>query len=362
MRSKIEAARMEIEELNGIKAAYEEYCNKKKQEEALSYREKRLSILSVGASIEESMEKVKSKEEDIEKLQQSLLELETKRQEYESSYDEINRQIAGKRFQYLSEELGKWEDEEIASNQVIWDIEKFQSGKITGEEIARLKHNLSDVQKDVEKQRQEAAAEARSLKKEIDIIEGELAELRLGKKAYPREIEEARRLIQRGLYEKYKKTIPVHILADRIDIHDEKWRNAIEGYLGWNKLSLLIAPEYTAAAMEVYESLDAKKFYHISIVDTKRLMEGNYPLRKGALAEEIIAEEAYVEAYIHFLLGNVIKCDSIEELRQQKIGVTAECMLYRNFQLRRLNPDSYTRQAFIGERVCRSGEKNCRNI
>ena len=381
MRSKIEAARMEIEELNGIKAAYEEYCNKKKQEEALSYREKRLSILSVGASIEESMEKVKSKEEDIEKLQQSLLELETKRQEYESSYDEINRQIAGsgytelekeragleeflhrlersrKRFQYLSEELGKWEDEEIASNQVIWDIEKFQSGKITGEEIARLKHNLSDVQKDVEKQRQEAAAEARSLKKEIDIIEGELAELRLGKKAYPREIEEARRLIQRGLYEKYKKTIPVHILADRIDIHDEKWRNAIEGYLGWNKLSLLIAPEYTAAAMEVYESLDAKKFYHISIVDTKRLMEGNYPLRKGALAEEIIAEEAYVEAYIHFLLGNVIKCDSIEELRQQKIGVTAECMLYRNFQLRRLNPDSYTRQAFIGEKSMQKRRK-----
>ena len=73
--------------------------------------------------------------------------------------------------------------------------------------------------------------------------------------------------------------------------------------------------------------------------------------------QEIIAEEAYVEAYIHFLLGNVIKCDSIGDLRQQKIGVTAECMLYRNFQLRRLNPDSYTRQAFIGEKSMQKRRK-----
>ena len=32
-------------------------------------------------------------------------------------------------------------------------------------------------------------------------------------------------------------------------------------------------------------------------------------------------------------------------------------MLYRNFQLRRLNPDSYTRQAFIGEKSMQKRRK-----
>ncbi len=385
MCRKIEAARTEIEELTGIKEAYDNYCSKREQEAGLVYRFKRLSILRLKQSIQESMERMEAERSDIALQKQSLQELEMKKAGYESSYDEINRRILGSgytelekelsgleellhrlersrsRFTYLSGELAKWEDEEVASNQIIWDIEKFRSGRITGEEIARLKRNLSEVQKEVEKQRQEAASEARGLKKEIDIIEGELAELRLGRKAYPREVEDARRSIQRGLYDIYGKTIPVHILADRIDIKDEKWRNAIEGYLGANKLSLLVGPQHTMSAMEIYESLDAKKFWRISLVDTKRLMDGAFQAKEGALAEEILAEETYVQAYVNFLLGNVKKCGSVEELRQQKIGVTAECMLYQNFQLRRLNPDNYTRRAFIGEKSMQRRRKELQN-
>jgi len=191
----------------------------------------------------------------------------------------------------------------------------------------------------------------------LDILEGELAEIRLGKKAYPRELEDARRLIQRGLYDRFGKTIPVHILADVMDISDEKWRNAIEGYLGRNKLSLLVEPKYVKDAMEVYHSLDTKKYWSVSVVDTEKVMAAEHKVRENSLAEEIIADEAYVKSYVAFLLGNVIKCESVEELREQRIGVTAECMLYQNFQLRRMNPDSYTRQAFIGEKSMRQRQR-----
>lgn len=381
MCNKIQAARAEIEELTRIQEAYNRYQGKQQKESGLQYRLECLSILRLEQSIQELMERIEAEQGDIVLQKQSLQELEALKREYTGQYDEINRQILGSgytelekelhnleellhrlersrsRFEYLSGELAKWEDEEMASNQIIWDIEKFQKGTITGEEIARLKRNLSEVHNDVEKQRQEAASEARGLKKEIDIIEGELAELRLGKKAYPREIEDAKRLIQRGLYDIYGKTIPVHILADRIDIKDEKWRNAIEGYLGWNKLSLLVEPEYIQSAMEIYETMDAGKYWNISLVDTKRLMAQSYPAKEKALAEEIIAEEAYVRAFVNYLLGNVMKCDSIEELRRQKIAVTADCMLYQNFQLRRLNPDNYTRRAFIGEKSMRKRQK-----
>ncbi len=80
-------------------------------------------------------------------------------------------------------------------------------------------------------------------------------------------------------------------------------------------------------------------------------------MRENALAEEIDCRESYVKAFIHFLLGNVIKCEDVQQLRRCKIGITADCLLYQNFQLRRLNPDNYTRRAFIGEKSMRRRQK-----
>ena len=142
-----------------------------------------------------------------------------------------------------------------------------------------------------------------------------------------------------------------------LDIKDEKWRNAIEGYLAWNKLALIVEPAYVKEAMEIYESLDAKKYWRISLVDTEKLAAQEYQVRENALAEEVDCREFYVKAFIHFLLGNVIKCEDVQQLRRCKIGITADCLLYQNFQLRRLNPDNYTRRAFIGEKSMRRRQK-----
>ena len=53
----------------------------------------------------------------------------------------------------------------------------------------------------------------------------------------------------------------------------------------------------------------------------------------------------------------MIKCEDVQQLRRCKIGITADCLLYQNFQLRRLNPDNYTRRAFIGEKSMRRRQK-----
>ena len=68
-----------------------------------------------------------------------------------------------------------------------------------------------------------------------------------------------------------------------------------------------------------------------------------------ALAEEVVAKEPYVRNFMDLLLGRVIKCHSIEELRNQRTGVTPDCLLYKNFQLKRLNPADYTKRSYIGE-------------
>lgn len=86
-------------------------------------------------------------------------------------------------------------------------------------------------------------------------------------------------------------------------------------------------------------------------------MKEEQHVKPGALAEEVKAGEAYVKAYVDFLLGNVQKCENTEELRQCRIGVTADCRLYQNYQLRRLNPDNYTKFAYIGEKSKQQRQK-----
>lgn len=381
MCRKIEATMEEVEELEQIQDQYEKFLSKKKELDNANYRLEKLSILKLKQTIDQTQDRIANWKEDVKLQRETLEKVLDLKEEYEKEYNDINQQIVGSGYAHLEEQyknleenlrllerseskwrnlaerLSSWEDVDVVSNQILWDIEKFQDGSITGEEVERLKKSLADVKKEVEKEHQETASEIRSLRKESDYIEKDLAELKMGKKAYPRELELARSEIEKKLYETCGKRIPVRILADMLDIKDEKWRNAIEGYLAWNKLALMVEPKYVKEAMDIYESLDPKKFWRISLVDTERVSKQDIHVKDGALAEEIKADETYVENFVNFLLGNVMKCESIEELRQCRIGVTADCMLYQNFQLRRLNPENYTKRAFIGEKSKKQRQK-----
>lgn len=78
--------------------------------------------------------------------------------------------------------------------------------------------------------------------------------------------------------------------------------------------------------------------------------ESNKNLAKdNSLAQEVLAKEPYVRAYIDFMLGNVKKCETVEELWECKIGVSPDCVLYKGFRIQHMDPKSYTSRAYIGE-------------
>lgn len=87
-------------------------------------------------------------------------------------------------------------------------------------------------------------------------------------------------------------------------------------------------------------------------------MQEEWRIKDNALAEEVEAKEPYVRAFVDFLLGNVIKCASVDELRQCKIGVTADCLLYQSYQLRRLNPTIIRSMYISVKRVKNSARRN----
>lgn len=373
MRQKIRDISREIESLKNIRTAYD--CMKEKSEEygrntyfmlsmeirkirnaAGQYRT-RAGVFEQDLTIQQGLE-MKLKEE-IARLEEASTEL--LKRISSTGYEELLKQLAGineiiehlnsskAKWDRAAQKLIEWENCDIAPNMVLWDIGRFKNYSISDGELDRLKEALEELTVDAAKQKSSAEREIRDLEHKKKELQEELEELHQGKKAYPKELEEARRYIRRRFQEKLGKTVSVDILADLLDIRDDTWRNAVEGYLAGNKLLVIVEPRYARLAMELYQELDKEKFHGVAILDTEKVVEKGHAVQKQALADEVIAKLPYVRSYIDFMLGNVMKCSNIDELRKCRIGITSDCTLYHSYKLQYIAPDNYTRKAYIGE-------------
>ena len=104
--------------------------------------------------------------------------------------------------------------------------------------------------------------------------------------------------------------------------------------------------------MDIYQEMDTKRFFRAAVLDTEKLTKDKHQVQPGALAEVVKAKEAYVKEYINFFLGNVKKCESLDELRECRIGVTPDCMLYQSYKLRHMNPEDTPEEPTSVRRVC----------
>lgn len=382
MRSRIETTLKEIQELQKIEESYHLFREIRTKENSYAYRVQRLELLKLHQELEEIAAGKEETKAELAKQKQLETDMESAIADIQEQYEKIIVKIAQTGYEELKNKLQdlnvlmehlnnsaanliaaanrlkEWKEEEVVSNQVLQDIEKFLKYSITEGELERLKEELQFIRQDIEEERQSVADELRDVKKKIKAIDEELLELKQGKKAYPRELEEARYYIRSELQKRAGRFVNVRILADLLEIKDETWHNAVEGYLDHSKTVLMVEPSYAREAMDIYQSMDKKKYHRVAVIDTEKLMETEHAVRPGALAEEVKAKEDYVKAYINFTLGNVIKCSTIDELRNQRIGITPDCMLYHSCRLKFINPESYTRRAYIGENSLRKRRRD----
>lgn len=390
MRNKIEETLEEIRRLNEIRESYGQYRERRREAESCTYQIDKLEMLLLRAKIQELSDKIGGREEEISRQETMQRRREEDAARIQKEYEDVLLRISNSGYSGLETELlsvnealerlssskVKWEQTagrlkdwtgcDAAPNQVLWDIEKFGKGSITEGELERLKESLAALREELEEERRETDSRLRKIKKEEHEAREELKELRQGRKAYPKELEEARYELRNRLHERCGKFVNVQILADLLDIRDERWHNAVEGYLGNNKLLLVVEPQYAKAAMDIYQQMDKKKFFRAAVLDTEKVLEEEHSVRPGALAGEVTAREAHVKAYIDFFLGNVMKCESVEELRRCRVGVTPDCVLYHRYRLQHMNPENYTRRAYIGETSMRQRirqlEEKCRTL
>ncbi len=373
MQKKIMDTREEIGELTKLTDLYRGLEGRRREEIKQEYFYRRLELLRQNEEVGELQDKALLDEAELEKKRQLLASLEQNikdltaqseallRQIMESGYEGLKTQLESVNglverlstsrgyFQKTVEKLKAWKDEDVTYNSVIWTIEELEKGKADEGGLRKLKRDLQEIREEIQEQIQDAKNKLRELRKEQKQAAEELARLKQGERAYPAEVEQARAYLLRRLAEQTGKQVPVEVLADLLDIRDERWRNAVEGYLGGNKLSLIVEPRYAKLAMELYRELDAKQFYSVAVLDTERVDQEEHTVLENALAGEVTASRSYIKSYINFQLGRVVKCETVEELRRCRIGITADCVLYHSYRIQHINPNQYTRMAYIGK-------------
>lgn len=131
-------------------------------------------------------------------------------------------------------------------------------------------------------------------------------------------------------------------LCDLIDVNDERWRDAIERYLGGQREALIVKPEDAVDAVRIYrrEARDAKgePLYGARVVNSRKTGEWLKRCDKGSLAEIVTTGDPHARAYLNRLLGRVIRVDTEDELLAHERAVTDDGMLAANGSIERMQP------------------------
>lgn len=144
----------------------------------------------------------------------------------------------------------------------------------------------------------------------------------------------------------------ITILADVLEITtgEETWRGAVEGYLNSQKFYLLVPPEHYEKSLQLFNQWK-HEFPSFGLVDLKKLREkSNLTIEKSSLAEKIQTENPLAQDYISYLLGRVICCEKVEDIRNYPVALTSSGMLYKNFVARPMNKNAMN-DAFIGRKA-----------
>lgn len=138
----------------------------------------------------------------------------------------------------------------------------------------------------------------------------------------------------------------VRIFAELLEITETQWQNAVEGYLNTQRFNIIVEPQYYDIAADVYYRLKSQ-IEGVTLVNTQAL-NLKVETQENTLACVVSSKNRYARAYANYLMGRVVLCSEVVELKQHPIAITADCMLYQGKGLRKIPKDVY-RIPYIGK-------------
>ncbi len=277
--------------------------------------------------------------------------------------EERERQLSGERQQLLaSVNMAKAEvnrllqvpdaDDCIRSyGEQLGQLEKtvrIDDFKDTLQKVIAYKNHMSDR---VYKRRAELDMNLRELsgqKKEWDL---KIENLMKKKLSYPEEVTRVMNAI-REEFVRIGRTPEPRILCEMLEITDDSWRNAVEGYLNTQRFYILVEPDNFDIALGTYDRLRReKKTYGVGLINTQNL-EGYDTAPEGSLATVVTSGNKYARRYINMVLGKVTMCKHYSHLKKYKTAITRECMRYQNHVASAIKPAIFE-TPYIGKNAIR---------
>ena len=277
--------------------------------------------------------------------------------------EERERQLSGERQQLLtSVNMAKAEvnrllqvpdaDDCIRSyGEQLGQLEKtvrIDDFKDTLQKVIAYKNYMSDR---VYKRRAELDMNLRELsgqKKEWDL---KIENLMKKKLSYPEEVTRVMNAI-REEFVRIGRTPEPRILCEMLEITDDSWRNAVEGYLNTQRFYILVEPDNFDIALGTYDRLRReKKTYGVGLINTQNL-EGYDTAPEGSLATVVTSGNKYARRYINMVLGKVTMCEHYSHLKKYKTAITRECMRYQNHVASAIKPAIFE-TPYIGKNAIR---------
>lgn len=208
--------------------------------------------------------------------------------------------------------------------------------KYKGEMFGKVQKKLAEVKIRQEKLQEET----RELKNKIDRLERK-------KLSYPTAVNCVLDEIREEFTRIGRKPEP-YVLCETLEITDESWRNAVEGYLNTQRFYILVEPENFDIALGIYDRLRReKKAYGVGLINTQN-MESYEETAKGTLASVVVSKNKYAKRFINMILGKVTMCERYSDLKKYQTSITKECMKYQNRVASAIKPEIFS-VPFIGK-------------
>ena len=189
------------------------------------------------------------------------------------------------------------------------------------------------------------------IKREIEEREAALSNLRKNVKDYPAGLLSLKQRLSDEIAKKTEQPAQIFILADLLEIAEGQsaWRGAVEGYLNTQKFYLLVDPSVYDMALSMFNRIKAEyPQQSFGLVDVGKLREREHQEPwDDSLAKKVVTDNPLARDYVDYLLGRVVCCAHVSQIRKHRTAITEEGMLYQGYVARPIRK-ALMDDAFIG--------------
>ncbi|MCK7597379.1 hypothetical protein M0G74_08880 [Microbulbifer sp. CAU 1566] len=173
------------------------------------------------------------------------------------------------------------------------------------------------------------------LQKQLHGQESRIHHLQSNRVRYPQYVDQALAAIR----EQCPQAEP-QVLCDFVEVLDERWQMAVEGYLGGARFSIIVDPDYEAEAISIVRAMPGRS-------NRARVIQGDKARRdaermeapKQSIIDLMSFSHKTAEYYLRASYGTVLQVRDAQELRSTRRGLTAEGLASGNYSMWRCDVD-----------------------